>query len=96
MSVLERIDDELLASVRRKSKLLFETFAKFDGIEKVTGMGLMIGLKTTKPAREVAEACIKDGVLCSVAKDRIRLLPALNIDDSLLFQAMDVIRKVVR
>ena len=96
VSVLERIDDELLASVRRKSKLLFETFAKFDGIEKVTGMGLMIGLKTTKPAREVAEACIKDGVLCSVAKDRIRLLPALNIDDSLLFQAMDVIRKVVR
>ena len=93
VSILERIDERLLEGVRRKSKFLFETFANVKGIESVTGMGLMIGLKTIKPAREVVEACIKSGVLCLTAKDRVRLLPALNIPDDLLKKAAEVIRK---
>ena len=93
VSILERIDENLLADVRRKSKFLFETFAKIKGIEAVTGMGLMIGLKPTKPAGEIIKTCRENGVLCITAKDRIRLLPALNIPDDLLKQAAEVIGK---
>ncbi len=93
VSILERIDENLLEGVRRKSKFLFETFANVKGIEAVTGMGLMMGLKTVKPAREVVEECIKNGVLCLTAKDRVRLLPALNIPDDLLKKASEVITK---
>lgn len=93
VSILERIDEKLLEGVRNKSKFLFETFAKFSGIEQVTGMGLMIGLKTKKPAGDVVKACIENGVLCLTAKDRVRLLPALNIPDDLLAKAAEIIGK---
>ena len=93
VSILSRIDEDLLAGVREKSKFLFETFTNSKGIEKVTGMGLMMGLKTTKPAKDVVNECIKNGVLCLTAKDRVRLLPALNIPDDLLRKAAEVIKK---
>ena len=93
VSILERIDDKLMAGVREKSKFLFETFTGAPGIESVSGLGLMMGLKTTKPAKDVVNACIPEGVLCLTAKDRIRLLPALNIPDDLLRKAAEVIKK---
>ncbi len=93
VSILERIDDALMAGVKAKSKFLFETFTGASGIESVTGLGLMMGLKTTKPAKEVVNACIAEGVLCLTAKDKIRLLPALNIPDDLLAKAAEVIKK---
>lgn len=92
VSILGRIDDELLEGVRRKSEFLFEAFTGADGIESVAGMGLMMGLKTTKPAKDVVNACIAEGVLCLTAKDKVRLLPALNIPDDLLAKAADVIK----
>ncbi|MBQ6112609.1 MAG: aminotransferase class III-fold pyridoxal phosphate-dependent enzyme, partial [Synergistaceae bacterium] len=91
VSILNRIDDKLLSEVREKSKYLFDVFAKAEGIEAVTGMGLMMGLKTTKPAKEVVNECIDKGVLCLTAKDRVRLLPALNIPFELVKEAAEKI-----
>ena len=48
-------------------------------MESVTGLGLMIGVKTVAPAGEIVKKCMEKGVLCLTAKDKIRLLPALNI-----------------
>ena len=92
LSILHRIDDTLLAEVREKSEFLFQTFTGAPGIESVDGMGLMLGLKTTKPVGEVVSACIERGVLCLTAKDKLRLLPALNIPMELLKQAAEVIK----
>lgn len=92
LSILGRIDDDLLAEVRKKSDYLFETFAGCEGIEQVSGMGLMIGLKTTKPAGEVVRSCMERGVLCLTAKDKVRLLPALNIPMEVLQKAAAVIK----
>ena len=93
--VLSRIDDDLLADVRKKSQYVFDTLSKADGVEAVTGMGLMIGIKTVKPAAEVVAACMKQGVLCLTAKDKVRLLPALNIPMETLQKAIEIIRSVV-
>ena len=49
------------------------------GVVSVSGLGLMIGIKTVKPAGEVLAACMEKGVLCLTAKDKVRLLPPLNI-----------------
>ena len=92
LSILRRIDDQLLAEVREKSAFLFKTFTGAPGIERVDGMGLMLGLKTTKPAGDVVTACIERGVLCLTAKDKLRLLPALNIPMELLKQAAEIIK----
>ena len=91
LSVVERIDDKLLEEVRNKSAYLFEVFAKAEGIKAVSGMGLMIGLETVKPAGEVLTYCMEHGVLCLTAKDKLRLLPALNIPMPLLKEAAEVI-----
>ncbi len=92
LSILSRIDDSLLYDVRAKSDWLFRTFSEAEGIESVSGMGLMIGLKTKKPASEVVEKCMENGVLCLTAKDKVRLLPALNIPMETLKQAASIIK----
>lgn len=94
VSILERIDDALLAEVKEKSSYLFDTFAGAKGIESVSGLGLMIGLKTVKPAKEVVTACMEKGVLCLTAKDKVRLLPALNIPMDVLAEAAEIIKSV--
>ena len=94
LSVLSRLTDSFLAEVDRKSALIFEKLDGKPGIESVTGLGLMIGLKTVRPAADVVRACMEQGVLCLTAKEKVRLLPALNIPDDLLSQALDVIVRV--
>ncbi|MBR6335880.1 MAG: aminotransferase class III-fold pyridoxal phosphate-dependent enzyme [Clostridia bacterium] len=93
VSILKRIDDKLLSEVREKSAYIFNELSGSDGIESVSGMGLMIGIKTVKPASEAVAACMEDGVLCLTAKDKLRLLPALNIPFDTLKQAVAVIKK---
>ncbi|MDO4492249.1 MAG: acetylornithine transaminase [Clostridia bacterium] len=90
-SIVERMDEAFFASVREKSAYLFETFTGKPGIEDVSGMGLMVGLKTVKPAKEVVAALMDKGVLCLTAKDRVRLLPALNIPMDVLKKAAEII-----
>ena len=92
LSVVERLTDSFLAEVTRKSQLIRSLLEGAPGIESISGLGLMIGLKTTKPAAEVLAACRENGVLCLTAKDKVRLLPALNIPDELLIKAADVIK----
>ena len=96
LSVVERLTDDFLADVTRKSKLIRSLLEGAPGIESVSGMGLMLGLKTVKPAGEVLAACRENGVLCLTAKDKVRLLPALNIPDELLIKAAEVIKEACR
>ena len=94
LSIVKRIDAALLDGVKAKSQYIFDTLSGAEGIESVSGMGLMIGIKTVKPASEVVKACIEKGVLCLTAKDKVRLLPALNIPCEVLEKAIEVIKSV--
>jgi acetylornithine/N-succinyldiaminopimelate aminotransferase len=96
ISILERIDDALLESVRSKGEFVRAALAGAPGIESVAGMGLMLGVKTVRPASEVVAECMRRGVLCLTAKDKVRLLPALNITMDLLEKAVAVIREAAR
>ena len=93
LNILSRITDELLAEVRNKSKLIFDTLSGANGIKSVTGLGLMIGIETEKPASEVISICRENGVLVIKAKNKVRLLPPLNIEYVELKAALDVIKK---
>ena len=93
VSILSRIDDALLAEVREKSAYIFSALTGAPGVESVSGMGLMIGIKpSNKSAADVVKTCMENGVLCLTAKDRVRLLPALNIPTELLHKAVAVIK----
>ena len=89
--VLNRLDGAFLAEVCRKGELLASAFAGAQGIESVSGRGLMLGLKTAKSASAVVKECLENGVLCLTAKDKVRLLPPLNTPDDLLLKAAKVI-----
>lgn len=88
VNILSRIDDKLLAGVRERSDYIFRTLSGCKGIQSVSGMGLMLGLEVEKPAREFAELALQKGVLVTTAKQKIRLLPALNIPMELLETAV--------
>lgn len=94
LSILERIDDELLASVREKSEYIKNQLIGQKGIKGVTGLGLMLGIECEKNAKEIVKECINKGVLVITAKDKIRLLPALNIPFEYLEKAVNVIKEV--
>lgn len=91
VSILSRIDDELLNGVCKKSEYIINALSGVKGIKSVTGRGLMLGIETEKDVGEVIAECQKNGVLVIKAKSKVRLLPALNIPDSLLEKAVDVI-----
>ena len=94
VSVIERLTDDFLASVKRRSGYVMAALAGAPGIEGISGMGLMIGIKTTAPAGAVVKACMEKGVLCLTAKDKVRLLPALNIPMEDLEYAVETIKAV--
>jgi len=96
LSVISRIDEKLLADVQAKSAYIFSQLENAEGVESVTGKGLMIGIKTAKPNKEVVAACMEQGVLVLTAKDKVRLLPALNIPMDLLEKAVAIIKNACK
>lgn len=94
LNILSRLDDKLLEEVKEKSKYVFEAMKNAKGVEDVTGLGLMIGIKTVKPAKDVVAKCMEQGVLALTAKDKVRLLPALNIPFDELKQAVEIIKNI--
>lgn len=92
VNILSRLTEEVLAGVRERSKLIFNTLTGAPGIRSVSGMGLMVGIETEKPAKDVVAACREMGVLVLTAKTKVRLLPALNIPMEELEKALTVIK----
>lgn len=93
ITVIDRIDENLLCDVEKKSEYIFDTLSLSDGVLSVTGKGLMIGVKTKKDVKEVIAYCMNNGVLCLSAKDKLRLLPPLNIDFDTLKKAVNIIKQ---
>ncbi|MBO5952609.1 MAG: aspartate aminotransferase family protein [Oscillospiraceae bacterium] len=93
-TVIRRMDEDCLSSVREKSAYIFSALSGAPGIKNVTGMGLMIGIETERPAKTIVSECIEKGVLCLTAKTKVRLLPALNIPMEQLEKAVSVIKEV--
>ena len=95
-TVISRLTEEFLAEVMEKSAYVFEALSAAEGVESVAGKGLMIGIKTVKPAKEVVTECMEKGVLCLTAKDKVRLLPALNIPMETLKKAVEIIKQACK
>lgn len=96
VSIIERIDEELLAGVRERSEYVFSSLCGAAGVKSVSGKGLMIGVELEKDVNEVLKACFEMGVLPIKAKNKLRLLPALNIPMELLKRAVAVIKAAAK
>ncbi|PTE22760.1 acetylornithine transaminase [Cereibacter changlensis JA139] len=87
-------DDAFLAEVNRKAALFSQ---KLEGLvaahptvfEAVRGTGLMLGLKCRAPNTDVVKASYAENLLTVPAADNVlRLLPALNIPDADIAEAV--------
>ena len=94
LNILGRLTDELLEGVCKKSDFIRKSLEGAPGVRSVSGMGLMLGVETERDAGEVIADCIGRGLLVIRAKNKVRLLPALNIPDDLLAEAMEILRAV--
>ena len=94
------LEDGFLDGVNKMGRLLWdrlnEVVGKYpDVYESVRGAGLMIGIKCVVPAGDVVVAFQKEGMLTVPAGENVaRLLPPLNIDESHINEAMDIINRV--
>lgn len=78
--VLSRLDDAFLGEVKAKAAYLREKLAAMPGVAGVSGLGLMIGITLKEgDAHDVALKCLERGLIVLTAKDKVRLLPPLNI-----------------
>ena len=93
ISILSRLTPEFLQTVKEKSDYVVKELTNAQGVVSVSGLGLMLGIKTEKPVKEVVSYCNENGVLVLTAKDKLRLLPPLNITFELLEKAVNVIKK---
>ncbi len=95
VSIIERIDDECLEGVKKRSDYIFTELQGAKGVISISGLGLMIGVETERDVSEVIAECMKRGVLPIKAKNKLRLLPALNIPMDTLKKAIEIIKSVL-
>ena len=93
INVLERLDEAMLQGVQARSAYIKQELAGAKGVIGVSGLGLMLGIQTEKNAADIIAACREKGVLVIKAKDKLRLLPALNIPMDQLAKAVAVIKE---
>lgn len=81
LAVLEQVaKPDFLAQVLAKGAHIRAALRDCEEVTEITGLGLMLGLTLkTKQAADVKEAAFQRGLLVLTAKDKVRLLPPLNI-----------------
>ena len=94
-TIIERLTPEFLATVKAKGDYVKQALDGKLGVVGVSGMGLMIGIETTVDPKEVIAKCLEKGVVCLSAKNKVRLLPALNIPQEQLEKAITILADVI-
>jgi len=90
-AVVDAIDEDLLAHVRRVSKI----FA--DGLGETRGAGLLLAVDIDRPAQEVVEAALANGlVIGSAGPTTLRLTPPLTITEEEADLGIDRLRETLR
>ena len=94
LNVISRLDEQMLAGVQARAALIRHELKGAAGVESVTGLGMMVGIKPAgKPAAEIATECLQDGLMVLTAHEKVRLLPPLNIDIDTLKAGLGILKK---
>ncbi len=92
-AVFAKLNSEgFLDGVNEKAEYIRKRLAECSEVECVSGLGLMIGITLkTKNAPDVVKKALEKGLLILTAKEKVRLLPPLNIDGKELERGMDIL-----
>lgn len=95
LAVLEQVaKPDFLAQVLAKGAHIRAALRDCQEVTEITGLGLMLGLTLkTKQAADVKQAAFQRGLLVLTAKDKVRLLPPLNITIGELDSGLAILRE---
>jgi len=89
-------NDEFLNDVTKKGCYLASKLFKIKGIKSIDYKGLMFGIELYEDnAKETAQKCVENGLLIITAKNKLRMLPPLNISYNELDKAAAILEAVI-
>lgn len=96
--VMNRLNDDFLAQVAQKGELIKQALLNMPQVASVHGYGLMLGieLKGNMQALDVLQKASDNGLLCLVAKDRLRLLPPLTITQKEIEKGLVILQQTLK
>jgi predicted acetylornithine/succinylornithine family transaminase len=91
----------LMAQITQKGQYIKDTWEEWRKtisiIQGYRGLGLMLALELKVPSKQVMLACLEAGLIVNaVSESALRILPALNIEESDLDQGLAIMKKVLQ
>lgn len=97
--ILKTVDTPaFLADVTAKGEYIAQRIAAMPHVKEVRGRGMMIGivLEEAVAAKDVANACLQNGLLILTAKTLLRLLPPLTISQAELDSGLAILENTLK
>lgn len=95
VEILRRMDDAFLAEVAKKGAYLREEIEKMPHVISVAGMGMMLGIELDTDVKPLVTKLMENGLLVLTAKQKMRLLPPLNITYTELEKGLAILRETL-
>lgn len=97
IEVLNRVStDAFLTEVKAKGEYITKKLEALPNVKEVRSMGMMIGVVLENgSAKEIASACVENGLLILTAKTLLRLLPPLTITYQEIDKGIAILKKVL-
>jgi acetylornithine/N-succinyldiaminopimelate aminotransferase len=97
IAVIDKVaTPEFLGEVTKKGEYIKEKLSTCSEVDTITGMGLMLGISLkTKKASDVLSKAFEKGLLILTAKDKVRLLPPLNITYQELDEGLNILVSIL-
>ncbi len=95
--VLKRVfADGFLDEIAQKGEYIKTELCKINEVDGVDGLGLMLGIRLkTKKAADVCKECLDNGLLVLTAKEKLRLLPPLNITKDEINKGLSILKNIL-
>ncbi len=95
IEILNRMDDKFLAEVAEKGAYIKAELLKMPHVTGVVGMGMMLGVELDTDVKPIVNALMDKGLLVLTAKEKMRLLPPLNISYEELKEGLTILENTL-
>lgn len=94
--VMDTLTEEFLDQVKEKGEYLKAQLEAIDEVAAVSGLGLMLGISLkTLTAKDIMMKAKEEGIMCLIAKDKLRLLPPLIVTRSEIDEAVACLKHIL-
>lgn len=92
--VMKTLDDDFIEDIAKKGEYIMNELSKMENVYDISGLGMMIGFMVKDMnSKDFLNRCLKKGLMVLTAKDKVRLLPPLNISYEDIDRGLDIIRE---